>query len=273
MARVLAPSVRQCLRGTYIEPFLGAGAMFLSVLPRKALLGDINGDLVIAWQSVVRSPGAVASRLRRMPVNKKSYYKVRAAEPPTPIGMAARFIYLNATCYGGLHRTNRHGRFNVPYGGGDRAPKGLLERGTMLEVSRACRPLDAEFREADFEEVLETAQRGDVCYLDPTFSTRSHRDAGLFDRYNPAPYSWNDQQRLAGVAEAAAKRGAMIVISNAYSRDIAGLFHGADLCAVARHTGFGRSNGGPTVAREYVIMMAPRRVVCTWREALSPIAL
>src|ERR1700693_4959656 len=117
------PFLRQCWeRGThtrYIEPFAGSAAVFFAVAPSRAVLGDINDDLIETYRTLRRKPYAVHHRLTRFATGEAAYYKAREMRPTSAVAKAARFVYLNRFCFNGLYRTNREGRFNVPYG----APK------------------------------------------------------------------------------------------------------------------------------------------------------
>ena len=102
----------------YIEPFLGSGAAYFALQPRTALLADINNELIQVYQAVQKDWDKVQSLLRRHQSHHSHeyYYSMRRSNPPSPWGCAARFIYLNRTCWNGLYRVNQLGQFNVPIG-------------------------------------------------------------------------------------------------------------------------------------------------------------
>jgi DNA adenine methylase len=102
--------------GRYFEPFLGSGALFFALKPRRAVLNDRILPLIETWRSVASHPRQVAEAASSWPVDRETYYQIRALEPEDPIIAAARFIYLNKTCFNGLYRVNAQGKFNVPYG-------------------------------------------------------------------------------------------------------------------------------------------------------------
>src|SRR5438105_4455980 len=105
------------LRG-YHEPFVGGGALFFAVAPRRALLGDSNAELIHCYRQVRDDASAVLDALAAHVYQREHYNAVRALDPLRlrPAQRAARFIYLNKTCFNGLWRVNRAGRFNVPIG-------------------------------------------------------------------------------------------------------------------------------------------------------------
>ena len=125
--------------GRFYEPFLGGAALFLFLGPPQAVIGDANCELMAMYAAVRDYPEEVMALLDRMQphvLDATSYYRERAKDPSAlpPAERAARFIYLNKTCYNGLYRVNRAGRFNVPFGRYARAPL-LYERANLERVS------------------------------------------------------------------------------------------------------------------------------------------
>ena len=112
----LPAAMGDCTR--YIEPFLGGGAVFFASGLSNALLSDINPDLVNAYVQVRDRLSAIVEGLdyHQSRHSKAHYYAVRDTQPDTDVKAAIRFIYLNRTCWNGLYRVNREGRFNVPIG-------------------------------------------------------------------------------------------------------------------------------------------------------------
>lgn len=219
----IATLIRERLTGTYYEPFLGGGAVFFELRPRRAVLSDINPDLVNTYILVRDSAKKIVAQLKRLPVNKRVYDRLREAEPDDPVLRAVRFLYLNRTAFGGIYRLNLDGKFNVPYGGGDRTPKILWEKPLLKNASEAL--ATAELRETDFEPILDGAKKGDVVYCDPTYTVAHDRNG--FVRYNERNFSWEDQARLAASAHRARRRGACVIVSNANHRTIRDLYPGA----------------------------------------------
>jgi DNA adenine methylase len=222
--------IRERLTGTYYEPFLGGGAVFFELRPPRAVLSDINPELVNTYRLVRDSVEEIISRLKKLPVNKQTYNRLREVEPDEPILRAVRFLYLNRTAFGGIYRLNLNGKFNVPYGGGERTPAVLWERTLLKNASEAL--ASAELRETDFELVIDLAKKGDVVYCDPTY-TVAH-DCNGFVRYNERNFSWADQIRLADAARRARQRGAVVIISNANHRTIRRLYPEASFNVLQR---------------------------------------
>jgi DNA adenine methylase len=112
------PSIFPEKYNTYIEPFLGSGSIFFFLEPKKAILSDINKDLINAYKIIKNTPDELYDILKEYHANhsKEFYYNIRDSEFSDDIHRAARFIYLNRTCWNGLYRVNRKGKFNVPIG-------------------------------------------------------------------------------------------------------------------------------------------------------------
>jgi len=220
LAPRIADIIKPHLKGRYFEPFLGSGAVFFTLLPSKATLGDINEDLINTYRQVMDHPYELINRIQKMQVTASSFYRIRDSKEKNEISRAARFLYLNRTAFAGIYRLNRQGRFNVPYGGGERTPEVLWKDRLIESTSPALKGM--KFVSCDFEETLAQAGKGDVIYCDPSY-TVTHDNNG-FIRYNERNFSWADQERLAASALRAHKRGAFVVVSNAYHPSIKKLF-------------------------------------------------
>lgn len=203
----------------YIEPFLGSGALFFALKPRRALLSDSNAELVNAYLAIRDDWEGVASRLARHQRlhSKPHYYSVRAQRPTHLTAQAARLIYLNRTCWNGLYRVNQQGVFNVPIGTRSSV---LREEDNFAGVSKVLNR--AEIRASDFGKSLQRARRGDFIYADPPYTVKHNMNG--FVRYNERIFSWADQERLAHMLLAAKRRGAIILATNANHRSIRDLY-------------------------------------------------
>lgn len=218
IAPAITARVERVLEGTYYEPFLGGAAVFLGLQNAKAVLSDINEELIHCYLTVREHPLDVLHRIWSLSNNAECYYRVRSMRPRSDIGRAARFIYLNRTCWGGLYRVNAQGAFNVPFGNNGR----VICRGEdLMRVADAL--AGAELKAADFEEVVEHAGEGDVVYCDPPYSVVT---GGGFRRYNGSVFSWEDQQRLASACKNASKRGAIVLVSGPTGEDVSSLYTG-----------------------------------------------
>jgi len=194
----------------YIEPFLGSGAVFFHLQPRSAFLSDLNGELICTYRALRETPDAVFKHLKKHQRlhSHDHYYRVRKSVPRTDATRAAKFIYLNRTCFNGLYRVNLQGVFNVPIGTKEKV---LLPSDDFLRVSRILQ--GANLKTCDFTESLAHAGEGDFVYIDPPYTVK--HNSNNFLKYNEQIFSWADQKRLHTALAEAATRGASILISNA----------------------------------------------------------
>ena len=208
----------QRIAGTYVEPFLGSGAVFLHLwttgrIRGRVVLADANAPLVEAWHAVRSDVDALVALLaahREAHARDAAghYYAVRAELPADPTARAARFIYLNKTCYNGLWRVNRAGKFNVPMGRYKAPP--ILDEGNLRAVSAALR--DATIRCAPFAATLRSARARTVIYLDPPYEPLTK--TANFTSYTAERFGREDQEALADACVALRQRGAGFLLSN-----------------------------------------------------------
>jgi DNA adenine methylase len=215
------------LSGTYIEPFLGGAAMFVELQPRAAILSDINRALIETLRTIRDAGEIVLTAVWRLSNTRDCYVRVRASNPRDPVGAAARFVYLNRTCWGGVYRLNRRGQFNVPFGGSGRV---ICRRKHFLEFSKLFQ--NARLECSDFESQMAGARHGDLIYADPPYTTLGENNGFL--RYNEGLFSWSDQQRLACAARSAANRGAFVAVSGLWHAGLFTLYRGWWVCKVSR---------------------------------------
>ena len=195
----------------YFEPFVGGGALFFAINDRigDALLSDCNLDLVITYNVIRRDPDALVSLLgehtRRH--TRSYYYRIRAQRGlQDPIKIAARFIYLNKTCYNGLYRVNKNGQFNVPMG--RYAVPNVYDTDNITACHNALRAARIEYR--DFETI--EAKAGDFVYCDPPYQPVG--ETASFTQYTRADFSEGDQTRLKDFAVRLSSRGVYVMVSN-----------------------------------------------------------
>lgn len=237
----------------YVEPFLGGGAIFFQLTPRRAHLSDINDELINAFAQVRDAPEALERRLRKLAVDAASYERIRQSHPTTPLGRAVRFLYLNRTAFSGIYRVNRSNEFNVPFGGGQRRPDFLWESGVLSRASAALK--GAHLRSRDFSRTLAMVRKGDFVYCDPTY-TVMHDNNG-FIRYNEKNFSWADQERLARAAEAARARGATVVVTNAHHDQVAALYSSFKANVITRRSNLARDPAHRREVSELLLIGRP----------------
>ena len=235
----------------YVEPFVGAGAMFFWIrrsMPSLACqIGDSNGELMNAYVVIRDQVDALIAKLETHALmhSREHYYAVRKKVPSEPEERAARFIYLNRTCYNGLYRVNRRGEFNVPMGRYEN-PR-VANRENLLAVSSVLQGVD--LRHSDFEAITKDCGPEDLVYLDPPYHPIS--ETSHFTSYTREGFGAEEQRRLAVTFEKLARRGATVILSNS-SSDLIRKLYGAlepkariDEVEVPRHINSKAANRGP----------------------------
>src|SRR2546426_525371 len=161
----------------YFEPFLGGGAVYFYLRPREAVLSDANFELVNTYRIVASKVDDLIRTLQDYQAKRLTedrYYRVRDLEPDSlsNVERAARFIFLNKTCYNGLYRVNKDGKFNVPFGKYDRMPH-LFEPANLKAASDLLRK--ATIKTEYYLPVLKEfhAGKGDFVYADPPYSSEN----------------------------------------------------------------------------------------------------
>jgi DNA adenine methylase len=213
--RSLLPELRRCVPetfNTYIEPFAGSACLFFDIQPKRAILADLNSELINTYRQVRRNPELVLQGFRRFRKGERSYYKIRALDPAelSDVERAARFLYLNRFCFNGLYRTNLKGEFNVPYG----PPTKPLRVFESDVVAAAAVLRSAQLIADDFENVVDHVEEGDLVYLDPPYVLDERR---VFTEYLPGSFIRSDLVRLTSALAEIDGRNATFILSYADS--------------------------------------------------------
>jgi DNA adenine methylase len=207
----------------YVEPFLGGGAFFFHLNPSKAFLSDANPELIHCFQIVQQRPLDLIDALSSYENTETEFYRVRNQNPRTlgQVNRAARFIFLNKTCFNGLYRVNKAGRFNTPYGNN---PKARYADGeTILAASGAL--ANATLECSDFSTVANVhARKGDFYYFDPPYLPIS--EYSDFKRYTPNQFRESDHNHLAETFRRLDAMGCHVLLSNSYHPKIQKLYQG-----------------------------------------------
>jgi DNA adenine methylase len=191
----------------YVEPFAGSACLFFALRPKTAVLGDINRELLHAYEVIRQHPRIIYRMASSESRSQRRYYAIRKLVPEklSDIERAARFVYLNRYCFNGVYRTNRAGQFNVPRG----KDMGAIPSEKMFyRCSVALR--DCELRSNDFEDCLKDLKCGDFVYLDPPYSNSQRK---IYGEYGYGVFAPMDHDRLAKLLKRVDKAGASFLLS------------------------------------------------------------
>lgn len=202
-----------------VEPFAGSAAVFFSFLPRNAWLNDLNVELINTYRAIGNDWQSVLDALRQHQKKHSTsyYYQVRESNPRLEKSRAAKFIYLNRTCFNGLYRVNLKGKFNVPIGTKNTV---LLPSDDFQAVGELLKNI--KLTSLDFESVIDNTGPKDFLFVDPPYTVRHNLNG--FIKYNEKLFSWSDQIRLRDSVFRARARGVRILMSNADHHSIRELY-------------------------------------------------
>ena len=219
---------------TYIEPFLGGGAVFFSLHPKKAIINDLNEDLINAYR-IIKSGNysKLIDKLKEFSDDYHNapdefYYHIREwdrvdnwMDVHDDVDRAARMIFLNRTCYNGLYRVNSKGQFNTPMGR-YRNPL-ICDETNIKEIHEYLSNPEnhIEIMNGSYEDAIKKAKDGDVIYIDPPYD---YEDDDGFTKYQMSGFSFEDFQKLKEKCDKAVNKGAFVIISNNATTKVMKLF-------------------------------------------------
>lgn len=240
----------------YYEPFLGSGSVFFAIKAHNATISDINGELIDLYTVMRDNPQALKQRMiaHNKLHNVDYYYKIRSTYPSDPIDQAARFLYLNRTCYNGMYRVNRNGQFNVPIGTKNNC---VYDIDLFNDYSKALKGVG--ILKSDFSPVIHAASNKDLIFADPPYTIK--KNAAKFIKYNDKLFTWNDQIRLHADLLRAKERGAIIIHTNINCDEIKELYtdSGFYVSEISRHSCISGKASGRNTVTELLITSFPQQ--------------
>jgi DNA adenine methylase len=210
---------------TYYEPFVGGGAVFLSVSHAKAVVGDTNAELINCYQVIKTDALALIDELKRHHNTRTYYYALRnwdrlsCFSNRTPVERAARTIFLSKACFNGFYRVNKKNQFNTSYGNNSSINLPTAEQ--LLALSDYLRKTTDIFH-ADFSDTLSSVRKGDFVYLDPPYDPLS--ESSSFTEYTSGGFSKAEQERLRDYVDKLTDLGCRVLISNSNTPFIRDLY-------------------------------------------------
>ena len=221
------------IAGNYIEPFVGGGAVFLSIKPYSAVLSDLNNELIELYKGIRNYPHKVWETFCLFPEGKKAYYQIRDSEHNSkPLYYrAARTLYLNRTCFKGMWRHSPNGNFNVGYGGEER--RWAITHKNLIELSKLLRK--AKLIMSDFEEVLDNVSNGDFIFLDPPY--KPGQKELKESHYSYCRFTFQDQIRLSKKLFTISKeKNIRWIMTNSAHEEICNLYKGYKILKIPKGT-------------------------------------
>jgi len=217
----------------YHEPFLGGGAVFFELFSKGLLnqknvyLSDINSELINAYQIVKKKPTQLIKNLETLKRshNKEFYYEMRELDRKdsfkqlSAIERAARFIYLNKTCFNGLYRVNKKGFFNTPIG--SYTNPNIADKDTILSASEALQGVTLSIM--SFDRVINNANQNDLIYFDPPYYPLTK--TSNFTSYHENEFLDDKQNELFNIYKNLDDMGCKLIQSNSNTEFIYNLYN------------------------------------------------
>ncbi|MGF3076561.1 DNA adenine methylase [Facklamia sp. P12934] len=203
---------------TYVEPFVGGGAVLFDLQPKKAVINDYNSELINVYKVVKDNPDELLALLEEHDKlnNEEYYYKVRELdrnknyEKMSEVEKAARIIYLNKTCFNGLFRVNQAGQFNSPYG--RYKNPNIINKPAILAMSTYFNKNNIRILEGDYKQALKGLRKGAFVYFDPPYMPIS--TSSSFTGYTENGFSQKEQIELKKECDKLNERGINFLLSN-----------------------------------------------------------
>jgi len=235
----------------YYEPFVGGGALFFELYNsgflknRQVLLSDINEELINSYKVIRDYPTKLIEQLKEFKAkhSKEFYYQIRELDRNEnyqnldKITKAARFIYLNRTCFNGLYRVNKKGEFNVPMGR-YKNPQ-IVDEKNIFAVSQALQ--NVTIQHCDYKEVLKYANGNDFIYFDPPYYPIT--ETANFTSYTQEEFLEKEQTELYETFKELSNRRCFILESNSDTDFIKNLYKEFTMKEVLANRAI-NSNGG-----------------------------
>ena len=204
---------------TYYEVFFGGGALFFHQQPKKAVLNDINPELINLYKTIQNMPERLITELQKPKyVNtEENFYVIRNLDRTattynalTNVEKAARTLFLNKTCFNGLYRVNKNNQFNTPYG---KYENPTICDSKLIHNTHTLLTGDIELSNQSFATVLENITTpNNFIYLDPPYIPLTPTSA--FTAYSADKFDYINQVELRTLAEKLDAAGNFILLSN-----------------------------------------------------------
>lgn len=220
---------------SYCEPFLGGGAVLFSIQPYRAIVNDLNGDLIAVYEVIRDDVESLINDLQKHENTSEYFYAIRdmdrdkkAYQSMTKVERASRLIYLNKTCFNGLFRVNSLGEFNSPFG--HYKNPNIINEPVLRAVNKYFTSSNITFYNEDFAATLNRVRKGGFVYLDPPYDPVSN--TASFTGYNKGGFDKAEQVRLKQCCDELTRRGVNFMLSNSATDFIKELYEEYNISVV-----------------------------------------
>ncbi|WP_158092429.1 Dam family site-specific DNA-(adenine-N6)-methyltransferase [Gilliamella sp. N-G2] len=242
----------------FIEPFVGAGNVFINTNYASYVLCDKNSDLINVYKWLRDDLARLLNETKSLFDSQPDFYDVRSRFNNSTLLLsvqrAAEFIYLNRHCFNGVCRYNAKGEFNVPIGNHKSI---YFPKTELIAFSNKLISAPVELVRADFSAVIENAKIGDVIYCDPPYISGTKDD--IFTGYTPCKFDTETTKCLHDLLVLAVRRGATAIISNSNNSLIREIFNDFEIYEIDARRSVA-ANGNRKPAREIIGVLMPEMI-------------
>lgn len=233
---------------TYYEPFVGGGAVLFHFQPKKAVINDINAELINLYKVIKNDVESLIRDLGKYENDEELFYEVRALdrtpefENLTDVERASRMHFLNKTCFNGLYRVNSAGEFNTPFG--KYKNPNIQNKAVLRAVNVYFNKANVRLLNGDYVDSLKYIRKGSFVYFDPPYDPIS--SSSNFTGYSEGGFNRDEQIRLKEVCDDLDSRGIKFLLSNSsteFIRDLYSDYEIIDLSAKRSINSVGSSRG------------------------------
>jgi DNA adenine methylase len=210
----------------YCEPFIGGGALFFHLEPKRAIINDYNNELINVYRVIKNNLEELLIDLKKHQNTSEYFYQIRGFDRQpffdnlSDVQHASRIIYLNKTCFNGLYRVNSLGEFNSPFG--RYAKPNIVNEPVLRAVSKYLNSSDITILDGDYLEVLNSVEDNTFVYLDPPYHPIS--ESSNFTGYVQGGWTENHQIKLKQACDDLNLKGVKFLLSNSSAPFIKSLY-------------------------------------------------
>lgn len=218
--RQLLPQIKERMPekyNNYFEPFVGGGAVIFELLPKSAVINDINKALINVYQMIRKYPQRFIQEINRLDREmwedgKEYYYSLREhyndklMKDEFDVELAALFVFINKHCFNGLYRVNGKGLFNVPY---NNSRNSSVNEKVIVETAKFLK--DVTIISGDFEDACAKAKKGDFVFFDSPYAPLNPTS---FESYTKEGFDIESHKRLAKLYDELTDRGCYCMLTN-----------------------------------------------------------
>lgn len=242
--------------GRFIEPFFGGGAVFFAIQPQNGIIADSNPELINLYKTVATDVDNIIAHLQSYENTEEMFYTIRSQNIAdlSNVEAAARTLFLNKTCFNGLYRVNKSGKFNVPFGR-YKNPK-IIDENALKAAAILLK--NTTIICEDYKTVLkENAQHGDFIFLDPPYLPIS--EYSDFKRYTKEQFYEEDHIELANEVTRLHELGCYIILTNSNHPLVHELYKSfkIDVIQTKRYIS---CNGKKRTGEDVIITIPPKKI-------------